>query len=594
MRTLVRPLSPLLLVATLLSAGPACTRRGADDAGAQVHRAMLGDDLKSLDPAVPYDEISLRVAGQIHETLYQYDYLSETYRLVPLLAADQPRISKDRLTMTIPVRTDVRFQADPAFKTADGKGRLLTAHDFVYAWKRIAQPRLQSQGWWIFEGRVRGMDALRERLAKAATAEERAQALAEPVEGLRAIDDRTLEIRLTRPYPQLPHALAMSFTAPMAREVVEAYADETGAVHDRAVGTGPFRLERWDRGHRVRLARNPDFHPDFYPVKADPALRERGLLADAGKPLPFLDAIEFRIIKESQPAWLSFLKGELDALGIPKDNFAQAVDAQGALRPELAAKNIALTVEPSVTFWFVSFNQKDPLLGRNRALRQALSSAIDREEWIDVFTNGRGRKMTSALPPGVADRPKGAALKYDFDLVRAKALLKQAGYPEGKGLPELRFDLRGADSTSRQMGEFFARQFARVGVKLTPVYNSFPAFLDKAKRGDLQVFLGGWTMDYPDAENVYQLLYSRNAAPGPNDANFANAEYDRLYERMAVLEPGAERAALIAKLDALVQEEVPWAFGYSSTAYSLRHPWLKNFRFVEMMQNKYKYWRIQR
>lgn len=583
------PFLDVALVALVALGG--CTARNARDQNLQVLHATLGDDMKSVDPAVPYDEISLEVGSQVYETLYQYDYLSPTYRLVPLLAADQPKISPDRLTITIPLRTDVNFQDDPCFKATGGKGRRLVARDFVYSWKRLAQSKIQSQGWWIFAGRVAGMDAFHEKI-KSFTKDEAAKALQESVEGLQAVDDHTLRIKLVHPYPQLLYALAMNFTAPVPAEAVETYADETGAMQGKMVGTGPFMLEEWKRGHQVFLKRNPTFHPEFYPSHGSVSFRAQGLLADAGKTLPFLDRIEFRIIKESQPAWLGFLNGDFDSLGIPKDNFAQAIRNRNELAPELLAKGMALTIEPSATFWFLAFNMKDSLLGKNKLLRQAISSAVNREAWIDVFTNGRGLKMTSALPPGVADRPVDPKLKYDFDLVRAKSLLKKAGFPEGRRLPVFKFDFRGADSLNRQLGEFFQKQLSAIGVKIIPTYNSFPAYLDKAKNGNLQLFVGGWTMDYPDAENVYQLLSSRNASPGPNETSYASAAFDTIYNKMAVLPAGPARAKLIAQLDDIIQEDVPWALGYNSTAYGLRQPWLKNYRYIQMMQNNFKYFRI--
>jgi ABC-type transport system substrate-binding protein len=237
---------------------------------------------------------------------------------------------------------------------------------------------------------------------------------------------------------------------------------------------------------------------------------------------------------------------------------------------------------------------KDSLLGKNKYLRQAIASAFSREEWIDTFTNGRGIKMIHALPPGIPGRDSKATLKFDHDLSRAKDLLKKAGYPNGEGLPVLKFDLRGADSSSRQMGEFFQSQFAKAGIRVECIYNTFPAFLGKLKTSDLQIFLGGWQMDYPDSENIYQLLYGPNSAPGPNEVNFNLPEYNRVFEKMAYMKDGAQRSALIRQLEDLIQEEVPWAYGFYTTHYSLTAPWLQNYRLNDLIPNKFKYMRINR
>lgn len=570
-----------------------CTKSEEDPKLAIFH-GSLGDDAKTLDPANAYDSVSLEIVPQIYETLYQYAYLADTYKVVPLLAADMPKYSADRLTVTIPIRKGIKFQNDAAFKSTQGKGRELTAEDFVYAWKRLADPRIESQGWWIFDGKIAGINAFHDKMTAAKSKEEAAKSFGDKIAGIQALDSQTLQIKLMQPYPQLLYILSMSFTAPVAREAVEAYGDEKGNLTEHPVGTGPFILSKWERDRRFVLDRNPDYHTEFFPTEMAQTYRQQGMAGEIGKQLPFLDRISIRVIKENQPRWLSFMKSELDLMGIPKDNFNSAITNQVNLSPELAARGIRLSIETGATFYYISFNMKDKLLGQNKFLRQALSSAIDRDKWIEVFTNNRGKKASTALPPGIPDRPASAKLKYDFNPERAKELLAKAGFPNGQGLPALNFDLRGSDSVSRQMGELFTAQFAAIGVKLNVIPNTFPAYLEKAKKGNLQIALGGWQMDYPDAENVYQLLYGPNQSPGPNETNYDSPEMNKLYKQMAVLESGPKRAALIQKMDELLQEDSPWALGYYVASYELSQPWLANYRSSDLIQNRYKYYRIDK
>jgi ABC-type transport system substrate-binding protein len=575
-----------------LLALPACNRR-EDDGNLLVFHGYQEDDMKTWDPANAYDVISLDIAPHVYETLYQYAYLSETYKVQPLLAADLPKYSADRLTLTIPLKHGVKFQDDPCFKETNGKGRELKAQDFIYAWKRLALPSLESQGWWIFDGKIAGVNAFHDKLVKTAKAD-LPKAFADPIEGFKALDDYTIQIKLTKPYPQLQYVLAMTFTAPIAHEQVAAYADENGNLIEHPVGTGPFVMKEWARGRRVVLERNPNFHPDFYPTEGTVEYRKKGMLADAGKPVPFLDRIVWDVVKEAQPRWLNFMKGNLDIIIIPKDNFNQAIGNDGQLTPELAAKGVHLNVDTGVAFYYISFNMKDKLIGANKFLRQAMSAAIDRDKWIEIFTNGTGKKMVNCLPPGIADRPGNSRIKYDYNLAQAKELLKKAGYPEGKGLPVINFDLRGADSVNRQYGEFFAQQWAAIGIRLNPIYNTFPAYLEKAKQGNLQVSYGGWSMDYPDAENVYQLLYGPNMSPGPGEANYDNPALNKLYEQIAVSESGPARSELIRAAEDIVQEDVPWAMGYYYSEYTVSQPWVLNYRGSEIISNKYKFYRINR
>lgn len=586
--------SMVLMVSLVITVALSSCSKSQEDENLMVFHGTLRDEVKTWDPVNAYDGISLTVVPLIYETLYEYEYLSDTYKLVPLLAADQPKYSADRLTITIPIKRGIRFQDDPCFKTTEGKGREVKAQDFIYSLKRLALPSLQSQGWWTVDGKIKGMQEFHRKLLQTSKTD-LSKVFAQEgdrIEGIKALDDYTLQLKLNAPDPQLMYVLAMTFTSPVPQEAVAAYGDEQGNITNHPVGTGPFILKKWDRSRRIVLEKNPQFHPDFYPTQSSYELRQRGYLTDAGKPLPFLDRLVFDIIKEQQPTWLSFMKGKGDVISIPKDNFVQAIVNKTNLSPEFSAKGLRLNIETGTVFFHVSFNMNDRLLGENKYLRQALSAAINREQWIETFTNGTGLKMTTALPPGLQDRPKESKLKYDYNLSLAKELLKKAGYPEGKGLPTFNFDLRGSSSLDRQYGEFFTQQWSAIGIKINPILNTFPAFLEKTKRGNLQIYLGGWSLDYPDAENVYQLLYGPNKAPGPNDTNFDIPEMNRLYKQMATLEPGKTRAALIKKMDDILQEEVPWAFGYYSTQYQLSQPWVLNYRSNDMFPSRFKYLRI--
>lgn len=564
-----------LAIVSLIFCLTSCTKNRDEDGISQVFFTSYSDDIKSLDPAQANDVYSTEVTSLIYESLYQYSYLEVPYKIVPLLASDLPKYSKDLLTVTIPIRKNIRFQ----------NGREITAHDFVYSWKRLAHPGINSTGFWIFDGKIAGLNAFRDQLTKADPKTRNALFQTENVTGLKALDNNTLQIKLLRPFPQLEHVLTMTFSAVVPKEVIE--------QTDKPLGSGPFELKEWDRNHKITLVRNPNYHVDFYPSVAHPKYEKLGLLADSAKPLPFLDKIIIHILRESQPAWLNFLSGKIDRLTLAKDQFQSALDlSQKALTPEFKSKGIELSIEPTGWFYYVAFSSKDPLLGKNKLLRQALSSSIDRKEWVKLFTQNQGIVADQIVPPGVPDRPIGLSLKYDFNIERAKSLLAKAGYPGGKGLPVIKMDMRGADSVSRQLGDFFSRSFSQIGVEIDVIYNTFPAFLEKSKQGNLQMYLGGWVMDYPDPENVWQLLYSENKSPGPNDTNYHNPKFDELYRKLAVLQPGPNRTTVLKAMDDLIQEDAPWAPGYTVTAYRLSQPWLKNFRYSDVIQNAMKYYRV--
>ena len=583
-------LLPVLAIGALCAASfTGCSKKGP--ANDNILKIAVKDDIKTLDPANAYDSVSLDILPSIEETLLQYKYLGDQMVLEPLLAEALPEYSKDGLTVTIKIKKGMMYTDDPAFKANGGKGREVKASDFIYQFKRLAIPAIQSQGSWIFENKIVGFTDFEKKL-QAAKAEDFKKVFDEAIPGFTAKDDYTIEFKLTQAYPTLNYILAMSFTVPVSPESAEAYADKDGNLRDHPIGTGPFMLKSWETNQRVTLVKNAAYKGTF-PAEASDRLKAAGYLADAGKPLPFIDGVTFEIIKEEQPRLLKFERGDLDNFEITKDTFrASMVDAT-QVRDDLAKKGVQVGSEESLVMYYVTFNMKDKVVGTNKYLRQAISSAIDRDKWIDTFDKYKGIKQDQLTPPGLSDRADNAKMKYGYDLEKAKALLAKAGFPDGKGLPTLNFDFRGADTKYRQLGEFFVQQLGAIGIKINPILNTFPAYLEKAKQGNLQIAYGGWNFDYPDVENGYQLLYGPNKSPGPNDSNWENAQFDALYKKLAVLPAGTKgRKELVKQADDLAQEESPWAFGYFMKTYRLSQARVKNYRVAEVIQNKYKYIRI--
>ncbi|MCR9206033.1 MAG: ABC transporter substrate-binding protein, partial [Halobacteriovoraceae bacterium] len=385
-------------------------------------------------------------------------------------------------------------------------------------------------------------------------------------------------------------ALAMSFTAPVPMEAVIKYDNK---LADKVIGTGPFMLQRWNRLSGLTLVRNPRYHENYYPTQGDRLAHSRGLLKDAGKKIPFLDKIEFRIIKESQTRWLNFLSKKIHILkNIPKDNYQSAVNAQGDLIKDLKDKNINLQAFPTLTYWWMSFNMKDSLFAKNKNLRLAVAHAFDYDRHIELFTNNIGQKANSIYPPGIPGYDPSNILPYRYDLKKAKEYLAAAGYPGGKGLPEINYDVRGTSVHNRQQGEFLKSQLSKIGVKIKVVTNTFPDFLKKAKKGELQFWQDGWAMDYPDAENVLQLLLEKNLVPGPNVTYYSNPKFEKLFKELKFLPEGKRKWDLMKKMEALVLKDLPWVMQYYARNYVLFHGDLKNFRHSDLIYNNMKYLRV--
>ena len=558
------------------------------DSGEMVLRHALFTKLKGLDPGDMRDVYSRTVASQICETLYQYHFLKRPYEIVPLLAEEMPEISDDFLTYVIKIKKGVYFQDDKCFP--GGRGRELKAEDFVFAIKRIANIKYLSQNWSLFDGKIVGLDEFR-RITKGCESEEDVDYSRE-VEGLTASDEHTLVIKLKKPWPQLVStALADIATAPIAKEAVYSYGKD---IVSHPVGTGPFVLKEWRRGSYVELVRNPKFRGEPYPGEGESGDAEAGYLDDAGRIMPFADRVVWTIIGEYQPAWLLFLQGKLDNSPIPKDNYNEAITETRELTPAMKQRNIQLKKfwAPS-TFW-LGFNMQDSVLGENQPLRRAISYAIDRDKFIEIFFNGRHLVAHGFIAPlmGSYDpniKEKGYA-RYDPE--KARELLKEAEQIHGGKLPVLKMAIPGTNSFNRQLGQFLKRYVTAVGLDVEVEYMDWPTYMEKVNTRSAQMFSSGANASIPDAEDFLGMFYSKYWAPGSNWFNYRNPEFDKLYEKIEVMFDSPERKELYRKMELLVLEDCPAAFLNHRVVFALHHDWYKNYKPHAFAYGLSKYRRI--
>lgn len=554
--------------------------------------------IRGLDPAGAGEVSSSMAIARIYEGLLEYDYLARPYKVKPLLAESMPEVSSNGLVYVFRIRRDIFFSDDPCFP--GGKGRELRAEDFVYSIKRIADAKNVSSGYWIFDGHVKGIDAFR----RASTASG-ATDYGMEIEGLRAIDDHTLRIELTRPYPQLLYVLAMHYATAVPREAVEYYGKD---FVNHPVGTGPYVLLKWKRNSRIEFVRNPKWREtgreERYPSNGTPAQVAAGLLKDAGKPIPFIDRVVQFVVDDSTTSWMMFLSGRLDLSGISRDNWDAVITGNRQLNEALAKRGIELLSAPTLDVYYVGFNMLDPVVGasedpaedeRHRKLRQALSCAYDFDA-MNRFLNGILYPLDGPVPDQLAGSLRTPS-PYRYDLEKAKRLLVEAGYPGGRDPNTgkrlvLTIELGSADANTRQSIELMADMFDRVGVVLKPSFNTWPAFIEKMNRRQAQLFRLGWVADYPDAENFLQLFYGRNVSPGPNHVNYVNPVFDRLYERIRSLSDSPERTALYEEMSRMIVEDCPWIFLYQPMSFALKHDWVENYEPHDFPYGMGKYHRV--
>lgn len=545
--------------------------------------------IEGFDPATSSSVSTALAMGKIYEGLLQYSYLTRPYQVEPLLAESMPEVSEDGLTYTFKIREDVFFQDDPCFP--DGKGRQLVAEDFVYAIKRVADAKLASSGYWAFNGRIVGLDAFREMSSEPEPTDYDAD-----VEGLRALDDRTLQIQLTGPYPQLLWILAMHYSFAVPREAVELYADD---FVNHPVGTGPFILNKWTRNYRLEFFRSPKWaevgRVELYPSEGTDADRAAGRLNDAGKQLPFLDRIVQYVVDDPATQWMMFLSGHFSVSGISRDNWDVVITPSKGLVNDLEKQKVDLISTPTMELRYIGFNMDDPVVGKNKKLRQALSCAYDPQVMVTYY-NDRVAPIYGPVPEPLAGfKPETTA--YSYNPEKAKQLLAEAGYPDGIDPEtgrrlELTIEIGSAGSDVRQSIDLLIDMFDQAGIVLNASYNNWPAFLEKMDRRQAQLFTLGWVADYPDPENFLQLFYSDNVSPGPNHANYMNPAFDSLYDQVRTLLPGEKKDRLCGEMADIVIEDCPWIFMYQPMSYALVHNWLNNYKAHSFPYGMTKYRRV--
>ena len=640
----------------------------AADAGRNILYTAFTDRPKHLDPAQSYAEDEATFTAQIYEPPLQYHYLKRPYQLVPAtveavpvpryldaqgreLAHDAPAERIAESVYELKLKPGIRFQPHPAFaKDSHGEPgilakneidqarsiadfprtgtRELSADDYIYQIKRLAHPKLHSPIFGTMADKIVGLKELGDTLGKAAKDLPKDGWLdldAYPLAGVEKVDAHTWRIRIKGKYPQFLYWLAMPFFAPVPREVDRFYAQPGMAEKNLTldwwpVGTGPFMLTENDPNRRMVLSRNPNFRGEAYPCEGEAGDREAGLLADCGKPLPLLDQAVFTREKEAIPYWNKFLQGYYDASGISSDSFDQAVrvnvGGDVALTDEMQQKGIRLLTSVKASTFYMGFNMQDPVVGgineRATRLRQAISIAIDQEEFISIFQNGRGIAAQSPLPPGIFGYEAGEAgldkVVYDWvdgkprrkPVEAAKKLMLEAGYPNGRDAKTGEPLVVNLDTTGGGMGEksrldWLTRQFAKIDVQLVVRATDFNRFQDKVRKGAVQLFYFGWNADYPDPENFFFLLDGREAKVphgGENAANYVNPEFDALFGQMKNMDNTPERLAIVRRMNAILHHDAPWVFGLHPKSYTLSHRWLSNRKPNDVANNTLKYQRI--
>ncbi len=631
-------------------------------AGKSILFSSFEEKPKHLDPARSYSSNEYQFIAHIYEPPLQYHYLKRPYTLIPLVAEEVPKpqyfdangqalpndVAVDEIDHTvyeIQIKRGIKYQPHPCFaRDANGEfiyhqlseKQLLTIHDlsalektasreviandFVYQIKRLAHPRLNSPIYGMMSEYIIGLRELAKTLQKVDEKPDYLDLNQYSLAGAEVVDDYTYRIKIKGKYQQFLYWLAMPFFAPVPPEAEIFYAQpgliERNIILDwYPVGTGPYMLTVNNPNYQMRLDKNPNFHGEVYPLEGNPGDEEEGLLVDAGKALPFIDSAIYSLEKETIPYWSKFLQGYYDASSISSDNFDTAivVGPNGLeLSEDMKEKDIRLKISESTSIFYYGFNMLDPVLGGTsesaRKLRHAISIAMDMEEFISIFLNGRGMPAQGPLPKGIFGYQAGLN-PYVYDSINnkrksieiARRLVSEAGYPNGRdkntGKPlVLYFDAMGGGAENKSRFDWIRKQFAKLDIQLIVRTTDYSRFQQKMHNGDAQIFWWGWNADFPDPEHFFFLLYGVNGmvkTAGENSANYQNDQFDALFEQMKNMENGEARRKIIDEMVEILRYDAPWLWAFHPRSFNLYHHWMSNVKPNLMANNTLKYWRIE-
>lgn len=531
-----------------------------------------------------------RIARQIFEGLYEYDYLKDPYDVTPVLADGMPHLSRDGLVYTIKIKKGIHFTDDECFP--DGKGRELTASDVVYSFKHFASYPPYNKAYFMYY--IKGLMDHRE---KAKIALKRGEDLDEflsknDVEGLELLDTYTLRIRLRQVCPYFLETLTVPGASIMAKEAVRHY----GADIDwHPVGTGPYVLAGWGNGEKIVLVRNPSYKHGAYPSSGPKDAKEAGLLKDAGRPLPFVDKITFLFVKEDKQRKDMFDAGLIDIYTPEEDYFYEYFPNGFNLAEKYRQKGVRSFVEDNVQFNGIMFNFNEPVIGKNPDLRKALSLAFDNSKNISVINYMYHSPAQWVIPKNIYGYDPSYINPYAmYNIKKASEYLKKAGYDGGMKLPELVMLLRDTPAL-RRMGEFFSETAYKIGVKIRLEYvrsqEDVYEVLDK-KNMVVHMFFISEMSSFSTPEKMLRLFFKGKLKYKTNYAGYYDPEYESLFERVVVMENGPEKLKLMNRMRDIVVEDCPFIPLSFSVLYRLYHGYVHNYKPHLLMFDRYKYIRV--
>ena len=533
----------LLIVINTLFFLSACTNQKQQD---QIFRLNIDTSVSSLDPAFAKDQANIWAVTQVYEGLVQLD---ENLKVRPCVAKSWS-ISPNGKKLSFSLRNDVYFHPNACF---DKGKRKVVANDFVFSFERILDPKTASPGSWVFNHIVNEYNPFV------------------------AVNDSVFEIHLKKPFPPLLGILSMPYCFVVPKEAVSFYGNN---FRNNPVGSGPFYFAHWTEGVSLALKKNILYFDKD----------------STGKSLPHLAGVEIKFSSNKESAMLEFFQGKLDFVNGVDGTFKNEILSKNEGLNEKYANRFNLVKFPYLNTEYLGFNQtainKNPKLKalKNVNVRKALSFAIDREKMLKYLRNNLGVSAVNGFVPlGLPGNRKRDSAVYN--LIKAKASLAEAGYPNGAGFPELTLY---TNPGYLDISIFIQNQWKQLGIKSKLEVNSGSFHRQMVANAELPIFRGSWLADYPDAENYLSLFYTANFSPaGPNYFHYANDGFDSLYDKALRLTDTEEIIRTYQIMDEIITKDCPVVVLFYDQAINLLSKRVQNFKANAMNIPKLKYCEIK-
>jgi len=503
-----------------------------------VFRYNESKGIATLDPAFARSQTIIWPVSQVFNGLVQ---LTENLTITPCIAKSW-KISEDGLTYTFTLRNDVFFHENEVFG-ADNS-RKVVARDVVFSLNRISDPGTASPGAWIFNV-----------LDKNATPDGK---------GMEALNDTTVRIYLNKPFPGFLGVLSMQYCSIIPQEAIEVYGK---GFRNRPVGTGPFKFKYWREGEKLVLVKNPLY------FETD----------SAGNSLPYIDAIAVSFIADKQSEFMEFIKGEIDFLsGVHAAYKDELVTRSGKLNPKYVGR-FTMSKTPYLNTEYLGIVQDTSMtIMRNSPLSQqkvrlAINFGFNRDKMMLYLRSNIGRPAHSGFAPkGLPSFNPEKVVGYSYNPDTARILLREAGFPNGKGLKPVTLT---TTSDYLDLCEYIQHELAQIGIPVNIEVSTGATFREMVSMAKVNFFRGSWIADYPDAENYYALFYSENQSPGgPNYTRFDNEAFDQLYARALLINTDSLRYRLYHQMERIILNEAPVVPLYYDEVVRFTQNRIKNFQ----------------